>query len=163
MVHWRVSWRVRSETRGTGFPKRSCSKISAQAGALRQLWQEHTAGPRGPALLPAPLAGSCWGGGTLPVSESVQSGRASVRFLPFCLSQNWKNRRQNPFQSASALVHTARTRQAIEPKGDVFSGCPGDGSIGAPSAAARFRFPAFLSRRATVYRGVEQPGSSSGS
>jgi hypothetical protein len=41
----------------------------------------------------------------------------AARFPPFSLSQNWKNHPQDPFQSASALVHTARTRRACRPRG----------------------------------------------
>jgi hypothetical protein len=68
---------------------------------------------------------------------------------------------RGPFQSRSALVHTARTQGAFARV--AFSGSLRTGSIGAlrrwPNSFRR----RFFARRAMVYRGVEQPGSSSGS
>jgi hypothetical protein len=66
---------------------------------------------------------------------------------------------RGPFQSGLALVHTARTQGPLP-------GLPSQEASGSvarrPRALARFA-SVRPGRRTTVYRGVEQPGSSSGS
>src|SRR5205085_6056919 len=85
------------------------------------------------------------------------------RFSPDPAVINPQKSRRGPFQSGSALVHTARAL-GLWP-GVAFSGSLlGTGSIGTFRGASSKPFSSrFSYRRAILYRGVEQPGSSSGS
>jgi len=61
-----------------------------------------------PALTASPRLPLC--------AHSGKSEAFRARFPPFYLSQNRKKRPPHPFQSGSALVHTARTRRPHGPR-----------------------------------------------
>src|SRR5215475_11324568 len=63
----------------------------------------------------------------------ARTNRFPPGFSPFPLSQNRKNRPPHPFQTSSALVHTARTRRPFGPR-VAFSGSLLGRSIGALAA-----------------------------
>jgi hypothetical protein len=93
------------------------------------------------------------------------SGKATAFvafFTAFACHKIEKTYISTPFQSGSALVHTARTRFGFTPR-VAFSGSPLSGRTGVFRAAQQRSAIGFPSRRAMAYRGVEQPGSSSGS
>src|SRR5258708_8853799 len=116
-------------------------------------------------LSPGPLAGLlAWRLGFCASSgKRERLRRFSRRICPFLASQNPQKSPPSPFQSGQALVHTPRC-----PKG-ICQGLPSQEASGQDPSARFARWPnpfrhsVFLRGRATAYRGVEQPGSSSGS
>ena len=146
--------RKRLQLRPGPAPTRRASAATSPASGGGKRRERHSY-----ANSPDPLRGGVGGGGsrgsqTSPIIRAISSRSAchkTGKILPKTLPK------------AQRRWYIPPAPDGLAAHGDAFSGRYWDGSIGAPRAAALFRSPASGQGAQRLYRGVEQPGSSSGS